>query len=55
MRPSSEDHVKQKQADQKSNRDRHAREQGFEDGQAVMVQTFRPGLEWVPGEDMSTI
>ena len=49
MRPSSEDHVKQKQADQKSNRDCRARERGFEAGQAVMVRTFRPGLEWVPG------
>jgi len=49
IHPSSEDHVKQKQAVQKSNHDCRAREQGFEAGLAVMVRTFRSDLEWVPG------
>ena len=50
LRPRDDRRVEQKQSDQKNNHDHRAKERVFEAGQAVMVRTFRPGLEWVPGK-----
>ena len=49
LRPSSENRVQGKQAQQKKDHDQHARPRELERGQAVMARNFRPGPEWVPG------
>ena len=48
MRPSCEDRVESKQAQQKSDHDRHAHQRELEPGQYVMVRDFQPGPDWVP-------
>ena len=50
LRPSVEENVLQRQAQQKGDHDRHARYREFEVGQKVMVKGRRPGsVCWIPG------
>ena len=48
LRPSDAEHVQDKQAQQKRDHDKHARERELEPGQTVMARNFRPGPDWVP-------
>ena len=48
LRPAQEDHVLNKQAQQKLHHDQHCRERDLEPGQGVMARNFRPGATWIP-------
>ena len=49
LRPSCEERVQSKQAQQKCGHDKHAHLRELENGQNVMARNFRPGPNWVPG------
>ena len=48
LKSSQEHQVKNKQAQQKTQHDSHARAQEFSVGQNIMARNFQPGLKWVP-------
>lgn len=49
LRPAVDAQVANKQADQVTHHDRHAKARSFAVGEQVMVKTFRPGPGWIPG------
>ena len=49
LRPSCEERVQSKQAQQKFGHDKHAHLRELENGQNVMARNFRPGPHWVTG------
>ena len=49
LRPSCEERVQSKQAQQKCGHDKHAHPRELENGQNVMARNFRPGPDVVPG------
>ena len=54
LRPSQEEQVQDKQAQQKDH-DRHAHERELEPGQTVMAWNFRPGPDWVQATVMKRL
>ena len=48
LKPDCERKVLEKQAEQKSSHDRHAKTREWFVGQRVMVRNARPGPNWVP-------
>ena len=48
LKPNQRSHVMQKQAQQKTEYDRHAKPREFSIGQSVMARNFRSGPKWVP-------
>ena len=49
MKPNVDEHVLQKQAMQKTGRDKHRSQRNPEIGQQVLVKNFRLGPGWIPG------
>ena len=49
LRPSTEEDVAAKQADQKLQHDQHAKPRELFLGQRVLVRNIRPGQAWIPG------
>ena len=49
LRPSRDQHVSSKQAQQKADHDKHAHPRAFHIGQNVMARNLRPGAPWLPG------
>ena len=49
LRPSTEEDVASKQADQKLQHDQHAKPRELFLGQRVLVRNIRPGQAWIPG------
>lgn len=48
LKPNQESHVTQKQAQQKTEHDRHSKRRDFSVGQKVMAKNFRSGPKWIP-------
>ena len=48
LKPNQRSHVMQKQAQQKTEHDRHAKPREFSIGQSVMARNFQSGPKWVP-------
>ena len=48
LKPNQRSHVMQKQAQQKTEHDRHAKPREFSIGQSVMARNIRSGPKWVP-------
>ena len=49
LKPYLESSVAGKQAEQKSQHDKHARQREFSIGEKVVVKNLRPGSTWIPG------